>query len=104
MTLRVVFLGNSGNVFSHRFFEALSKTPARVVAVVDVPPAKRVSSIRDAAAGPFNFVEAARQDGVPTFEPTNPNAPHIVADLAALQPAARFCRDAGIKTGDRLTP
>ena len=52
MTLRGVFFSNSGNVFSHRFFEALSQTPARLAAVVEVPPAKRVSTNLDAAAMP----------------------------------------------------
>lgn len=84
--LRVVFFGNSESVFSNRHFAALRRTPCHVVAVVDVPPNKRVSTNARASNSAKNFVELARRANIPAFEPPTPNAPEFAAALRELAP------------------
>lgn len=84
--LRVVFFGNSESVFSNRHFEALLESPCRIVAVVDVPPAKRVSTNPNVTGGARNFVERARAQNSLTFEPASPNAPEFVSALRESDP------------------
>lgn len=84
--LRVVFFGSSESVFSNRHFDALVQTPCEIVAVVDVPPARRISTNTRTASGMKNFVEFARQYNIPAFEPPTPNAPEFVNALCELVP------------------
>lgn len=84
--LRVVFFGNSESVFSNRHFDALLQTPCKVAAVVDVPPAKRVSTNTNVTRGARTFVELARAQNALTFEPASPNAPEFVGALRDLVP------------------
>lgn len=82
---RVVFFGNSESVFSNRHFRALMEAPCEIVAVVDVPPAKR-GSTNTAASDVPSFVEVAAERGVPVFEPTSPNLPEFVEEMRKLAP------------------
>lgn len=86
MRLRVVFFGNSESVFSERHFEALRATACDLVAVVDVPPARRSSTNVRALTGALDFVEFARQQGIPAFEPSSPNLPEFVQAMRELEP------------------
>ena len=63
MTLRVVFLGSSQNVFSQRFYAALVETPCEVVAVVDVPAANRSSTNPATSRGSLTFAQDAARRG-----------------------------------------
>jgi methionyl-tRNA formyltransferase len=85
MPIRVVFWGNSASSFSAWHFAALLDTPAQLVSVVDVPPAKRDTTNPLPASLP-NPVQTARQRGIITFEPDSPNEPDFVKTLAALKP------------------
>jgi methionyl-tRNA formyltransferase len=82
--LRVVFFGNSEGVFSNRYFVALSEVSCSIVAVVDVPPSGR-SSTNDASNKP-SFVEYARAQGLPSYEPASPNSPEFVETMRGLRP------------------
>jgi methionyl-tRNA formyltransferase len=84
--LRVVFLGNSQSAFSNRFFTPLLDAPCELAGVVDVPPARRQSTHPVTATGLPSFVDAARAQGTPAFEPPNPNTPDFAGTLAALAP------------------
>lgn len=84
--LRVVFFGSSESVFSNRHFDALLQTPCEIAAVVDVPPAKRVSTNTRTANGTKIFVTIARQKNIPAFEPPTPNTPDFVNALRELTP------------------
>lgn len=86
MALRVVFLGNSQGVFSNRFFQAFVEASCQIVGVVDVPPAGRTSTNTRSQDGNADFVEMARQGGVPAFEPSNPNVPEFVGLMRKLEP------------------
>jgi methionyl-tRNA formyltransferase len=85
MSLRVAFFGNSEGAFSNRHFQALLASPCRVVAAVDVPPARRVSTNLGPAQGE-SFAELARSRGIPVFEPARPNTPEFVNAIRALSP------------------
>ncbi len=85
MTLRVTFFGNSQSIFSNRHFQALTQTPAKLVGVVDVPSSKRTST-NPARANYPSFVEVALQQGVPVFEPLNPNRPEFVETISDCSP------------------
>ncbi len=85
MNLRVAFFGNSEGTFSNRHFQALLASPCRVVAAVDVPPARRVSTNLGPVRGE-SFVETARSRGIPLFQPASPNAPEFVKAIRALAP------------------
>jgi methionyl-tRNA formyltransferase len=85
-SLRLVFFGNSQSIFSNRFFTPLLEAPCELVGVVDLPPAKRHSTNPGTAAGLSSFVDLAREQGVPVFEPTNPNAPEFVETMSSLNP------------------
>ena len=83
--LRVVFFGNSQSVFSNRHFQALVETPCELIGVVDVPPSKRTSTNPAMTDFP-GFVEVARQQGAPVFEPADPNLPEFVKAISDLSP------------------
>ncbi len=85
MALQVVFFGNSASTFSARHFAALQAAPCALAAVVDVPPAKSGTTNPLPPDLP-NFVEAARQRGVPCFEPASASDPASVAALRRLEP------------------
>jgi methionyl-tRNA formyltransferase len=86
VNLRVVFFGNSRNIFSNRFFHPLLDAQCDLVGVVDVPPAKRQSTNPWTAPGFHNFVDEALARGTPVFEPLNPNTPDFQDKLTALSP------------------
>jgi len=83
--MKVVFFGNSQSVFSNRHFQALLETLCELVGVVDVPPSKRTST-NPATTDFLSFVEVARQQGVPVFEPDSPNLPDFVKAMSHLSP------------------
>jgi len=83
--MKVVFFGNSQSVFSNRHFQALLETPCELVGVVDVPPSKRTTTNPATTDFP-SFVEVARQQGVPVFEPDSPNLPEFVKAMSNLSP------------------
>jgi len=84
--MRVVFFGNSQSVFSNRHFHTLVETPCELIGVVDVPPSKRTST--NPATSDFpGFVEVARRQGTPFFEPADPNLPEFVTAMSYLSPA-----------------
>ncbi len=85
MAVRVVFFGNSLSTFSARHFAALLDQPCKLVGVLDVPAAKR-NTTNPLAADLLNFVEQARQWGIPSYQPANPNDPTFTAKLADLEP------------------
>jgi len=91
MSLRVVFFGSSQNVFSRRFYEVLAKTGCEIVAVVDVPEARRSSTnpARDHEQYP-GYREEAASGGVSVFEPDNPNVPEFVTAIGELRPDLFF--------------
>jgi methionyl-tRNA formyltransferase len=80
-----VFFGSSDSVFSNRHFRSLMEGKCAVAAVVDVPPARRVSTNSSRQPG-GSFVELARRKGIPCFEPTSPNSPDFIRDIRALEP------------------
>jgi methionyl-tRNA formyltransferase len=86
MTLRVAFFGSSQNVFSGRFYEALTRTPCEIVAAVDVPVAKRASTNSVTQKHFMNFAENAVRNGVPVYEPADPNTPAFVSTMRSLAP------------------
>ena len=81
--VRAVFFGSSDSVFSNLHFTALLGGECTVAAVVDVPPARRVSTNASRTAG-RSFVDIARENGIPAFEPASPNTPGFIADMRAL--------------------
>jgi len=82
----VVFLGNSESVFSNRHFAVLAEPWIDVVAVVDTPAATRTSTNPDRGGEIAPFTEIARAEGVPIFEPDDPNTTAMVREFAALCP------------------
>jgi methionyl-tRNA formyltransferase len=80
-----VFFGSSDSAFSNRHFDALLRTGCRVAAVVDVPPARRVSTNASRAEGP-GFAQAARQAGIACFEPARAGDPAFLEALRGLGP------------------
>jgi methionyl-tRNA formyltransferase len=85
MAVRVVFFGNSRSTFSARHFAALLDQSCKLVGVVDVPAAKR-NTTNPLAAGLLNFTEEARKRRLATFQPSDPNNPAFVTELADLKP------------------
>ncbi len=85
MMLKVIFFGNSQSVFSNGHFQALLDAPCALVGVVDAPPGKRSSTNPQSDTYP-PFTEAARQRGVPSFEPPGPNQPAFIAAVGNLAP------------------
>jgi methionyl-tRNA formyltransferase len=83
--VRVVFFGSSDSVFSNRHFHALAAADCRIVGVVDVPPARRVST-NAPQPGSESFISAAGRLGIPAFEPEDPNAPPFVENIRGLAP------------------
>lgn len=84
--LRVVFFGNSQSVFSNRFFPPLLEAACEVVGLVDLPPAKRQSTNPWSVSGLPSFVDLAREQEIPVFEPSNPNTPEFIETLSSLTP------------------
>jgi len=90
MTLRVVYFGSSQTVFSRRFYEALSRTSCDIVAIVDVPPAKRSSTNAAKDDGNSDYPREAARRSIPVYEPDNPNLPEFVETLRSLKPDLFF--------------
>jgi len=86
MSLRVVYFGNSESVFSERHFRALQDASCEIVAVVDVPPARRVSTNTQQPGNEVDFATWARAKGLPAFEPEHPNRADFVETLRRLRP------------------
>jgi methionyl-tRNA formyltransferase len=84
--LRVVYFGNSGSIFSNSCFQDLLETPSEVVAVVDTPPAKRVSTNARGSGAIPDFGTNAKAHRIPVLEPENPNVPGFVQSLSAQSP------------------
>jgi methionyl-tRNA formyltransferase len=84
--LRVVYFGNSGSIFSNSCFQDLLETPSEVVAVVDTPPAKRVSTNARGSGAIPDFSTNAKAHGIPVLEPENPNVPGFVQSLSGQSP------------------
>lgn len=84
--LKVVYFGNSGSIFSNSCFQDLGKTPATVVAVVDTPPAKQVSTNARASDVFPSFCAVAKTNGIQVLEPENPNTSYFVQALRILSP------------------
>lgn len=74
-------------MFSNRHFFALLSAGCRVVAVVDVPEDRRVSTN---ASGPQeeSFVTRAAALGIPILSPRSPNEPAVVEGLRRAAPDA----------------
>jgi len=81
----VVFWGNSASAFSARHFAALIETPANLVAVVDVPPARR-DTTNPLPGNLPDFSEEARSRRIPSLEPDTPDEPGFIHTLAELKP------------------
>jgi methionyl-tRNA formyltransferase len=86
VALRVIFFGNSESVFSNRHFQALWEAPCQVAGAVDVPPTRRASTNTRPLSGVPTWVEMARRQGIPAFEPTSPNLPEFVQTISDLKP------------------
>ncbi len=85
MVVRIVFFGNSLSTFSARHFAALLAAPGQLVGVVDVPAANR-NTTNPLAADLPNFMIEARERGIQTFEPVNPNSAAFIDSLKILKP------------------
>jgi len=85
MSLRIVFFGNSENVFSNRHFDALRQTPCDIVAVVDAHPSQRHSTNPAVSAEP-SFATVAQGLGIPCHAPRHPNGPELIQALRQLSP------------------
>jgi len=85
MSLRIVFFGNSENVFSNRHFDALRQTPCDIVAIVDAPPSRR-SSTNPAVSAVPSFAAVAEAMGIACHAPEDPNAPEVIQALRQLSP------------------
>lgn len=83
--VRAVFFGSSDSAFSNRHYDALLRTGCSLAAVVDVPPARRVSTNASRAEGP-GFAQAARQAGIACFEPARAGDPAFLEALRGLRP------------------
>ena len=86
MPQRVVFFGNSQNVFSERFYNELQKTDCRIVALIDIPDAAGASTNPSANTARVDFVAESGQLGIPALAPASPNQPEVVETLRSLQP------------------
>ncbi|MCO6452788.1 MAG: methionyl-tRNA formyltransferase [Caldilineales bacterium] len=84
--MNVIYFGNSSSVFSNRHFRALQNTNVSIVAVVDAPPTKRISTNRAADDVASDFVTLARRAEIPIFEPSRPNQPAFIEALRATLP------------------
>ncbi len=85
MTQKVVFFGCSQGVFSNRHFNELIKTPCKIVAVVNVPSSKRISTNTD-KSDCLSFVEVAKELNIPVFQPHNPNSKDFIKAMEDLSP------------------
>jgi methionyl-tRNA formyltransferase len=85
MAIRVVYFGNSASTFTARHLAALLDTPCDLVAVVDVPAARRdtTNPLPDGLQG---LTQTAQKQGIPDFEPASPNKPQFVEALRQLEP------------------
>lgn len=81
----MVFFGNSNSAFSLRHFEALCRTEARLVGVVDSPATKRGTTNPLSAVSP-GFREIALARGIPLLEPASPNDPGFIVQIDSLSP------------------
>jgi methionyl-tRNA formyltransferase len=84
--LKVVYFGNSGSIFSNSCFQDLIKTTATVVAVVDTPPAKRLSTNTRTSSAVPSFSADAMTRKIQVLEPENPNTTDFVQALRLLSP------------------
>jgi methionyl-tRNA formyltransferase len=89
VTLNVLFFGSSESSFSNRHFAALlravERRDARLVGVVDAPPAQRIST-NPQSTGQATFARVARQMRLPSFAPERTDDLGLVAALAGLAP------------------
>lgn len=83
--VRAVFFGSSDSVFSNRHFQALVGGDCAVAAAVDVPPARRITTNSSRQEG-GTFVDIARKNRIPCFEPPSPDAAQFVQEMRALAP------------------
>ena len=81
----MVFFGNSNSAFSLRHLEALCRTDARLVGVVDSPAHKRRTT-NPLPTGNPGFVEIALAKGIPLLEPISPNDSGFIAQVDNLSP------------------
>lgn len=87
MTLRLVFFGNSESVFSSHHFSALLRAPCDLVAVVNVPASRRAGATTNPLPeGMPVFTDAARERGIPVFDPERTDDPIVNEQLRALEP------------------
>jgi methionyl-tRNA formyltransferase len=84
--LRVVYFGNSDSIFSNSCFQDLVETHSTVVAVVDTPPAKRLSTNARGSGAIPDFSTNAKAHGIQVLEPEHPNMPDFVRLLGAQSP------------------
>ena len=82
--MRVVFFGNSEGVFSNRHFAALPAAACEIVAVVDVPPARRDQ--HEHGRSRHELRRASPGTRHPGLRAGQPEHPEFVAAMAALRP------------------
>lgn len=88
--MRVVFLGNSRNVFSERFYGALCETDCQIVAVVDVPLAAAGSTNPSSDTTVMDYMSEARKRGMVALAPDKPNRPNVVERIRSVRPDLLF--------------
>ena len=84
--VRVVFFGNSQNVFSERFYRALCAADCKIVGLVDVPSAARSTTNPNAECTQLEILEDARRRGAEVLAPEQPNRPEVVDLIGSLAP------------------
>jgi methionyl-tRNA formyltransferase len=83
--IRIVFFGNSASAFTARHFQALLQTPSELVAVVDVPPQRRVTT-NPLPAGLPNMAEETSKRNLPLFQPEKTNESSFLSALGKHPP------------------
>lgn len=88
--VKIVFLGDRASEFSNRFFAHILETPAELRAVMDSPPRTGASMNPSRGdllpGGAGDFFEYAKQAGIPTRRPHNPNSAATCDWLRRLAP------------------
>jgi len=85
MTQKVVFFGSSQGVFSNRHFNELIEAPCKIVAVVNTPSSKHISTNTDKSNCP-SFAEVAKELNIPVFQSHNPNSKDFIKAMEDLSP------------------
>jgi methionyl-tRNA formyltransferase len=83
--LRIVYFGSSASTFTARHFAAVLASPCHLAAVVDVPPSQR-GTTNPLPAGLLDFAQMAWRQGIPAYEPADPNEPQFLDALRLLEP------------------